>query len=86
MDDTHPSSATSREATEIAAAETARNASAQPPQLKTKNDQMSFWVSTIQGMEKKVSEILLNQKSVERIMETKFHDLDVKVSELTNIV
>lgn len=29
---------------------------------------------------------MLNQKSLERIVETKFHDLDVKVTELTTIV
>ncbi|KAE8791972.1 Pumilio-like protein 1 [Hordeum vulgare] len=47
---------------------------------------MSFLVSTIQGMEKKVFEILLNQKSLERLVESKFHDLDVKVMELTTTV
>ncbi|KAE8797900.1 hypothetical protein D1007_26914 [Hordeum vulgare] len=34
-------------------------------------------------MEKNISEILLNQKSLERIVETKFHDLDVKVIEMS---
>ncbi|KAE8787399.1 hypothetical protein D1007_38672 [Hordeum vulgare] len=47
---------------------------------------MSFLVSTIQGMEKKVSDILLNQKSLERIVETKFHDMDVKVKELITTI
>ena len=27
-----------------------------------------------------------NQKSLERVVETKFHNMDVKVTELTNIV
>ncbi|KAI4993804.1 hypothetical protein ZWY2020_008117 [Hordeum vulgare] len=81
MDDTHPSSATDRET-----AETARNSPAPPPQLKTRDEQMSFLVSTIPWMEKNISVILLNQKSLERIVEKKCHDLDVKVTELTTSV
>ncbi|KAE8819493.1 nucleolysin tiar [Hordeum vulgare] len=55
-------------------------------ELKTRDEQMSFLVSTIQGMEKNISEILLKHKSLERIVETKFHDLDVKVTELTTTI
>ncbi|KAE8768622.1 hypothetical protein D1007_59887 [Hordeum vulgare] len=47
---------------------------------------MAFLVSTIQGMEKNIQEIMQNQKSVERVVETKFHNMDVKVIELTTIV
>ncbi|KAE8810090.1 hypothetical protein D1007_13148 [Hordeum vulgare] len=65
MDHTHPSSATSREAAEAVAVKAARNARAPPPQLRTIDDQMSFLVSTIRGMEKNISEIFLNQKSRE---------------------
>ncbi|KAI5013941.1 hypothetical protein ZWY2020_055331 [Hordeum vulgare] len=86
MNDTHPSSATAREAQEAAAVEAAKNAPAPPPQLKTTQELMSFLFSTIRGTEKNISEILLNQKSLERIVETKFHDLDVKVTELTTTV
>lgn len=85
MDNTHPSSATAREAAKVTSIEVVRNAPVQPPQLKTRDEKMSFLVITIQGMEKKVSEILLNHKSLDRITETKFHDLDVKVTELTTI-
>ncbi|KAI5017495.1 hypothetical protein ZWY2020_042383 [Hordeum vulgare] len=42
--------------------------------------------NSVQGMEKDIQEILQIQKSLERVMETKFHDMDVKVSELTTIV
>ncbi|KAE8773638.1 hypothetical protein D1007_54109 [Hordeum vulgare] len=45
---------------------------------------MAFVMITIQGMEKNITKILLNQKSLERIVETKFHDLDIKVTELTS--
>ncbi|KAE8782944.1 hypothetical protein D1007_43636 [Hordeum vulgare] len=86
MDDTHPSSATAREAIEATSAEASRNAPAPPHKLKTRDEQMSFLVSAIQGMEKNISEILLNHKSLDRIVETKFHDLDVKVTELSTTV
>ncbi|KAE8792013.1 hypothetical protein D1007_33436 [Hordeum vulgare] len=47
---------------------------------------MAFLVSTVQGMEKNIEEIMQNQKSLERVAETKFHNMDVKVTELTTIV
>ncbi|KAE8817770.1 hypothetical protein D1007_04539 [Hordeum vulgare] len=47
---------------------------------------MAFQVSYVQGMEKNIEEILQSQKSLERVVETKFHDMYVKVSELTTIV
>ncbi|KAE8820178.1 hypothetical protein D1007_01890 [Hordeum vulgare] len=37
-------------------------------------------------MEKNIQEILQSQKSLESVVETKFHDMDVKVTELTTIV
>ncbi|KAE8793728.1 hypothetical protein D1007_24772 [Hordeum vulgare] len=79
-------SATTREETDAVATEAARNAPSPTPQLRTRDEKMSFLVSTIQGMEKKVSEILLNQKSLERIAETKFQYRDVKIMELTTII
>ncbi|KAE8766376.1 hypothetical protein D1007_62408 [Hordeum vulgare] len=47
---------------------------------------MTFLNITIQRMEKNVTDNLLNQKSLERIAETKFHDPDIKLTELTTIV
>ncbi|KAE8807653.1 hypothetical protein D1007_16032 [Hordeum vulgare] len=47
---------------------------------------MAFLVSSVQGMEKNIQEIVQIQKSLERDAETKFHDMDVKVTELTTIV
>ncbi|KAE8808459.1 hypothetical protein D1007_15013 [Hordeum vulgare] len=47
---------------------------------------MAYLVRTIQAMEKNISEVLKNQKSLERIVDTKFHALDIKVSELTTKV
>ncbi|KAE8815363.1 hypothetical protein D1007_07333 [Hordeum vulgare] len=37
-------------------------------------------------MVRNIKEVLLNQKSLEKIVETKFDDLDVKVTELTTTV
>ncbi|KAE8786614.1 40S ribosomal protein S5-1 [Hordeum vulgare] len=37
-------------------------------------------------MENNIGDILLNQKSLERIVETKFHDMVIKVTELTTTV
>ncbi|KAE8795111.1 hypothetical protein D1007_30056 [Hordeum vulgare] len=37
-------------------------------------------------MENNIQEIMHNQKSLERVMDTKFHNMDVKVTELTTIV
>ncbi|KAE8791236.1 hypothetical protein D1007_34366 [Hordeum vulgare] len=71
---------------EAAEAEAARNRPPPVPQLRTQAQKMAFQVSTVQGMEKNIWEIMQNQKSLERVVETKFHNMDVKVTELTTIV
>ncbi|KAE8804779.1 hypothetical protein D1007_19195 [Hordeum vulgare] len=71
---------------EAAEAGAARNMPPPVPQLRTQAEQMEFLLSTIQGMEKNIQEIMQNQKSLERVVETKFHNMDVKVNELTTIV
>ncbi|KAE8818232.1 nucleolysin tiar [Hordeum vulgare] len=73
-------------AAEAAQAEAARNRPPPVAQLKTQDEQMTFLVSSVQGMEKNIQEILQSQKSLERVVETKVHDMDVKVTELTTIV
>ncbi|KAE8816542.1 hypothetical protein D1007_05874 [Hordeum vulgare] len=60
-------------------AEAARNMPPPVPQLRTQAEQIAFLVSTVQGMEKNIQEIMKNQKSLERAMERKFHTMDVKV-------
>ncbi|KAE8819287.1 hypothetical protein D1007_02784 [Hordeum vulgare] len=65
--------------------EATRNRPPPVPQLRTPAEQMEFLVSTVQGMEKNIQEIIQNQKSYERVVETKFHIMDVKVTELTTI-
>ncbi|KAE8780404.1 hypothetical protein D1007_46485 [Hordeum vulgare] len=69
-----------------AEAEAARHRPHRVPQLRTPAEKMAFLVSIVQGMEKNFQEIMQNQKSLERSVETKFHNMDVKVTELTIIV
>ncbi|KAE8797091.1 hypothetical protein D1007_27776 [Hordeum vulgare] len=74
-------------ATRMAAeAEAARNMPPGVLQLRTQAEQMAFLVSTVQGKAKNIEEIMQNQKSLERVVETKFHNMDMKVTELTTIV
>ncbi|KAE8777387.1 hypothetical protein D1007_49862 [Hordeum vulgare] len=71
---------------EAAEVEAARNRPPPVPQLRTQAEKMAFLVSTVQGMEKNIQEIMQNQKSLERVVETKLHNMDMKVTELTTIV
>ncbi|KAE8803919.1 hypothetical protein D1007_20180 [Hordeum vulgare] len=71
---------------EVVETEAARNMPPPVPQLRTQAEQMAFLVSTVQGMEKNIQEIMQNQKSLERVVETKYHNMDMKVTELTTIV
>ncbi|KAE8789445.1 hypothetical protein D1007_36428 [Hordeum vulgare] len=38
------------------------------------------------GMENNIQEFMQNLKSLERVVETKLHNMDVKVTEMTTIV
>ncbi|KAE8786238.1 nucleolysin tiar [Hordeum vulgare] len=67
-------------------AKAARNRPPPVPQLRTQAEQMAFLVRTVQGMEKNIQEIMQNQKSLERVVETKFYNMDMKVTQLTTIV
>ncbi|KAE8793889.1 hypothetical protein D1007_31479 [Hordeum vulgare] len=54
--------------------------------MRSKGYQIAYLISTIQGMEKNIKDMFLNQKSLERITETKLHDLDIKVTEQTTTI
>ncbi|KAE8771909.1 pumilio-like protein 1 [Hordeum vulgare] len=85
MDPSHPTSSTLQDQiVEVAIVEAARSTSAQ--MAMTKSDQVSYLINTIQGIERNMREILKNEKSLQRIVETKCYDLDVKVTELTTTV
>ncbi|KAI5013153.1 hypothetical protein ZWY2020_028107 [Hordeum vulgare] len=86
MDENDPSPAAARMAAQEAEPEAARNEPPPVPHLRTQAEQISFLVSSVQGMEKNIQEILQSHKSLERVVETKFHDMDVKVTKLTTIV
>ncbi|KAE8810854.1 hypothetical protein D1007_12350 [Hordeum vulgare] len=49
-------------------------------------EQMAFIVISVQGIEKNIQESVQNQKSLERVVETKLHDMNVKVMKLNTIV
>ncbi|KAI4987784.1 hypothetical protein ZWY2020_028542 [Hordeum vulgare] len=70
-DDNDLSSAATRMAAEAAEAGAARNRPPPIPELRNQAEQMAFLVSSVQGMEKNIQEILQNQKSLERVVEKK---------------
>ncbi|KAE8773722.1 hypothetical protein D1007_53997 [Hordeum vulgare] len=73
-------------AVEAAEAEAARNRLPPVLWLRTQVEQMAFLVSTVQVMEKNIQEIMQNHKSLHRVVETNFHNMDVKVTTVTTIV
>ena len=54
--------------------------------LKTKQDQLSYLLEATVRIEKGLATLTQNQESLERIIETKLHDLDVKVTEIQTSV
>ena len=83
MDASHPTSAEAQ-----ASAEAARSSRPSVPHalvLKTK-DQIQHLLQATQRIEKTLANMTANQKSLERIVETKFHDLDVKVTKIQTVV
>ncbi|KAE8796573.1 hypothetical protein D1007_28380 [Hordeum vulgare] len=71
---------------EAAETEATRNKPPLVPQIRTQAEQMTFLISFVQGTEKNIHEIRQCQKTLEGVVETKFHNMDVKVTELTTIV
>jgi hypothetical protein len=84
MDASHPTSAKAQ-----ASAEASRSSGPSAPSapvLKTKVDQMQHLIQATQRIEKSLADLAANQKSIERNVETKFHDLDIKVTEIQTVV
>ena len=54
--------------------------------LKSKQDQLGFLIQATLRIEKGLATLTQNQESLERIIETKFYDLDLKVTEIQTIV
>jgi hypothetical protein len=90
MDPSHPTSVEAQAKMEAAvAAKAAKEASAPSSsiaQLKTKYDQMNYLLEATQRIEQSLANLVKNQASLERIVETKFYDLDVKVTKIQTIV
>ena len=54
--------------------------------LKSKQDQLGYLIQSTLRIEKGLATLTQNQESLERIMEQKFYDLDVKVIEIQSVV
>ena len=81
MDASHPTCAEAREKIEnpksAKAAKVAITPDASTVMLKTKQDQLSYLLEATVRIEKGLATLTQNQESLERIIETKFRDLDV---------
>ena len=54
--------------------------------LKTKQEQLGYLIASTLRIEQGLATLTQNQASLERIMEQKFYDLDVKVTEIQTAV
>ena len=54
--------------------------------LKNKQEQLGYLIASSLRIEKGLATLTQNQESLERIMEQKFYDLDVKVTEIQSVV
>jgi hypothetical protein len=90
MDPSHPTSAQVQEKIRAAAAakeaERASAPNAPIAKLKSKSDQMTFLLEATLRIERSLANLSKNQASLERIVEAKFYELDVKVTEVQTIV
>ena len=86
MDPSHPTSAQAQEkirvAKEAKAAKKASAPNAPIANLKFKSDQMTYLLEATLRIEQSLANLTQNQASLERIVETKIHDLDVKITEV----
>lgn len=84
MDPSHPTSVVAQEEEE--AARTIEPSAPTAPFLKTKNDQMNCLLQATRRIERSLANLADNHKSLKRIIETKFYDLDVKVTEMQTTI
>ena len=85
MDEDEPSSVQAQEKKEKARKEKAAKMPTQEEAseyfLKNKQEQLGYLIASTLRIEKGLATLTQNQESLERIMEQKFYDLDVKVTE-----
>nr|XP_045088124.1 myosin-11-like [Aegilops tauschii subsp. strangulata] len=90
MDASHPTSVEAHEKIEKAKATKAAKAASAPDasivNLKTKQDQLTYLLEATMRIEKSLANLTKNQESLERIVEDKMYNLDVKVREIQTIV
>ena len=90
MDASHPTSIEAQEKIEKTKAAIVAKAASDPDasivNLKTKQDHLSYLLEATVRIEKSLATLSQNQESLERIIETKMYDLDVKVTEIQTIV
>ena len=90
MDENEPSSAQAHEKREKEKAEKAAKMptveEASQVFLKSKQDQLGYLIQSTLRIEKGLATLTKNQESLERIVEQKFYDLDVKVTEIQTAV
>ena len=90
MNEDEPSSAQAQEKRAKAKAEkAAKMPSVQEASqvfLKSKQDQLAYLIQSTLRIEKGLATPTQNQESLERIIETKFYDLDLKVTEIQTAV
>ena len=90
MNENDPSSVQAQEKREKARKEKAAKMPTQEEAseyfLKTKQEQLGYLIASTLRIEKGLATLTQNQASLERIMEQKFYDLDVKVTEIQTAV
>jgi len=90
MNENEPSSVQAQEKKEKAKKEKAAKMPTQEEAseyfLKSKQDQLGYLIASSLRIEKGLATLTQNQESLERIMEQKFYDLDVKVTEIQSVV
>ena len=90
MNENEPSSAQAHENREKVKAEKAAKMptveEASQVFLKSKQDQLGYLIQSTLRIEQGLATLTKNQESLERIIETKFYDLDVKVTEIQTAV
>ena len=86
MDENEPSSVQAQEKKERARSEKAAKMptteEASQIFLKSKQDQLGYLIASALRIEKGLATLTQNQESLERIIEQKFYDLDVKVTKI----
>ena len=86
MNEDDPQSVQAQEKKEKAKRETAAKMPTQEEAseyfLKTKQEQLGYLIASSLRIEKGLATLTQNHESLERIMEQKFYDLDVKVTEI----